>query len=220
MMKNELIEILKNRDFDKLRRVRNIKKTISLLLSFLYGEELCMFRAAEAIGYISRALIENDAEIVKEIIRRMFWYMNEENAGYCMGAPIVIGEIGRNIGEDFEDFINPTTSLLENLELETKYVIYAIGRIGKRILKSKYDVKDKLLQFLEDTNPEIRGYTIKAIEKLEITEAIPKLTELLSDQATITIYDDGYFRSGKISELAFQALRTLRGDLKPGNPAY
>lgn len=215
MMKKELIEILKNRDFDKLRRVRNLKKTISLLISFLYGDELYMFRSAEAIGYISRILIEHDAEVVKEIIRRMFWYMNEENAGYCIGAPIVIGEIGRSIGEDFKDFINPTVSLLENLELETKYVIYAIGRIGKRILKSEYDITDKLLKLLEDTDPEVRGYTIKAIKELEITEAIPKLTELLNDQTKVTIYDDGYFRNVKISELAFEALRTFRRESNP-----
>ena len=66
-----------------------------------------------------------------------------------MGAPIVVGEIGRIMGEDFKDFINPTASLIENHELKMKYVIYSIGRIGRRILEVNLDLKDKLLKLLE-----------------------------------------------------------------------
>lgn len=208
-MREELIEALKNREFSRLRRDGDIKKTISTLISLLYDDELYMFRAAEAIGCISKILVERDVEMVKEVIRRMFWYLNEENAGYCPGAPLVIGEIGRNIREEFEDFINPTASLLEDPGLETKYVIYAVGRIGRRILKSKLNVKDELLKLLEDTNPEIRGYAIKAVRELGIAEALPKLGRLLNDQTGVTIYEEGYYMSSRISELAFETLRSL-----------
>lgn len=208
-MKKEIIEILKNREFDKLVKIGNIKKTLSILISFLYGDELSMFRAAEAIGYICRLIYREDPEFVKEIIRRMFWYMNEENGGYCMGAPIVIGEIGRIIGEGFNDFINPAASLIENDELETRYVIYSIGRIGGRILEAKLNLKDKLLRLLEVSSPDIRAYTIKTIHELKIEEALSKLENMLHDETIVRIYWDGYLREVKISELAAQAIKSL-----------
>jgi len=213
-MKKEIIEVLKNREFDKLIKIGNIKKTLSILISFLYDNELSMFRAAEAIGYICKSIYRENPELVKETIRRMFWYMNEENGGYCMGAPIVIGEIARVMGEDFEDFINLTASLIENSELETRYVVYSIGRIGKRILEAGLNLKDKLLKLLEDSNPITRAYTIKTIHELEIEEALPKLKKMLYDEAIVRIYDDGYFKEVKISELAAQAVRSLESRKK------
>ena len=208
-MKKEIIEILKNREFDKLIKIGNIKKTLSILISFLYGDELFMFRAAEAIGYICKSIYRENPELVKETIRRMYWYMNEENGGYCMGAPIVIGEIGRVMGEDFKDFINPTASLIENSELETRYVVYSLGRIGKRILEADLNLKDKLLKLLGDPNPDTRAYTIKTIHELEIEEALPKLREMLYDETIVRIYDDGYLKEVKISDLAAQCIKSL-----------
>jgi len=208
-MKKELFKILENREFDKLVMIGNVKKTLSILISYLYGDELYMFRAAEAIGYICRYIYREEPETVKEIIRRMFWYMNEENGGYCMGATIVVGEIGRIMGEDFKDFINPTASLIENHELKMKYVIYSIGRIGRRILEANLNLKDKLLELLDDPDPETRAYTIKTIQELKIDEALSKLKNMLNDKSIVKIYDDGYLREVRISQLAAQAIISL-----------
>jgi len=208
-MKKELFKILENREFDKLVMIGNVKKTLSILISYLYSDELYMFRAAEAIGYICRYIYREEPETVKEIIRRMFWYMNEENGGYCMGAPIVVGEIGRIMGEDFKDFINPTASLIENHELKMKYLIYSIGRIGRRILEANLDLKDKLLKLLDYPDPETRAYTIKTIQELKIDEALSKLKNMLNDKSIVKIYDDGYLREVRISQLAAQAIISL-----------
>jgi len=208
-MKKEILKILENREFDKLVMIGNVKKTLSILISYLYSDELYMFRAAEAIGYICRYIYREKPETVKEIIRRMFWYMNEENGGYCMGAPIVVGEIGRIMGEDFKDFINPTASLIENHELKMKYLIYSIGRIGRRILEANLDLKDKLLKLLDYPDPETRAYTIKTIHELKIEEALSKLKNMLNDESIVKIYDDGYLREVKICQLAAQAIKSL-----------
>ena len=208
-MKKEILKILENREFDKLVKIGNVKKTLSILISYLYGDELYMFRAAEAIGYICRYLYRDEPETAKETIRRMFWYMNEENGGYCMGAPIVVGEIGRIMEEDFNDFINPTASLIENPELKMKYVIYSLGRIGRRILEAKINLKDRLLELLDDLDPETRAYTIKTIQELKIDQALSKLKNMLNDESIVKIYYDGCFGEVKISQLAAQAIKSL-----------
>lgn len=217
-MKKEILEILEKREYSKLGEIGSIKKTLSILISFLYKDELYMFRAAEAIGYLCYLIHREDPESAREIIRRMFWYMNDENGGYCMGAPIVIGEIGRLLEESFSDFINPTASLIENNELEVKYVVYALGRIGRKILEARINLKDKLFHLLDHPDPSTRAYTIKTIQELKIAEAIPKLKTMLSDTVLAKIYDSGYIEEVRISDLSSQAIKRLEAlENKPHN---
>ncbi len=213
-MKREIFEILEKREYSRLAEIGSIKKILSILISYLYKDEVYMFRAAEAIGYLCHLIHREDPETAKEIVRRMFWYMNEENGGYCRGAPIVVGEIGRLLEESFNDFINPTASLIENDELETRYVVYALGRIGRKFLKARINLKDKLLHLLDDPDPSTRAYTIKTIQELGVSEAIPKLNTMLSDTTLVKIYDSGYFKEVRISDLSCRAIKyleTLRG---------
>lgn len=208
-MKKEILEVLETGEYDRLRELGKVRKTISVLISFLYQDEFYMFRAAEAIGYLCHLVRREDPDTAKEIVRRMFWYMNEENGGNCRGAPIVIGEVGRLIEEPFNDFINPTASLIENKEVETKYVVYALGRIGKKILEANINLKEKLVNLLDDPDPSTRAYTIKTIQELAVTEAVPRLRKKLSETTVVEIYDSGHVKEVRISDLAFQAIKYL-----------
>lgn len=208
-MKKVIEEILRKREFDKLKHTDSVKKTLSSLISFLYGEELLAFRSSEAIGFIAGWLEDREPETVREIIRRMFWYMNEENGGYCPTAPLVIGEVGRNVEEVFKDFINPTISLLDNPEIKKTYVLYAIGRIGVKILTTNIDIASKLLGYLESPDPQIRGHTVWTVGQFKLRNLTKQLYELIHDNSRFRIYLDGDFRELAIREVASKSLEEI-----------
>ncbi|MEM2774031.1 MAG: hypothetical protein QXX82_06485 [Nitrososphaerota archaeon] len=208
-LKKVIEEILKKREFDKLKHFDNVRRVLSSLISFLYGEELFVFRSSEAIGFIAGWLEDREPETVIEIIRRMFWYMNEENGGYCPAAPLVIGEIGRNVKEVFKDFINPTISLLDNPEIEKTYALYAIGRIGVKIMNTNIDIASKLSIYLKSPNPQVRGHTAWTVGQLKLKNLTKQLYKLLQDDDKFRIYLDGDFRELAIREIASKSIEEI-----------
>ena len=62
-----------------------------------------------------------------ETIHRLFWHLSDESSGYRVGAPLGIAEIGKSNPEIFEGFKNKFISLLDDWEVERKYVSYGIG---------------------------------------------------------------------------------------------
>lgn len=197
-LKSEIKKILLSRNYDALFNL-NLKKASSTLISFLYGEELLIFRASEALGIICGELEKEDVEFVRNILRRLFWHLNDESGAYCKGAPVAIGEIGRNAAVAFEGFKNMTVSLLDNEEVEIKYVIYAIGRAAKNLKDAYPNPIEKLKPLIYHENAEIRGYAAWALVELG---TINGLEHLINDDSEIVIYD-GDFRRLKISDFCY-----------------
>ena len=165
-IKKKVKEALLDKNYDDLLNL-DLKKVATILISFLYGDELLMFRASEALGIVCGRLDEKDTEYVRNVLRKLFWHLNDESGAYCKGAPLAIGEIGRNAKRAFENFKNMTVSLLDNGEVEKKYVIYAIGRAAENIKDAYPNPIEKLKPLLNEED-EIRGYAVWALKKLGI----------------------------------------------------
>ena len=193
-IKKEVQRALISRDYNNLLNC-NLKKVASLLISFLYGSELLIFRASEALGIVCGELEKKDEEFVKNILRRLFWHLNDESGAYCKGAPVAIGEIGRNASKAFEGFKNMTVSLLDNEEVEKKYVIYAIGRAAKNVKDAYPNPVEKLKPFLKEKDAEIRGYAAWALKELGID-----ISNKVEDDEEIIFYDGDLIKI-KIGEL-------------------
>ncbi len=144
----------------RLRKFDEIK--ISQAFSFLYDvDEFYRFRGAEALGYLCRGVK------AREYILRLFWHLSDESGAYCIGAPLAIAEIGRNNPMQFEGFKNKFVSLLDNWEVERKYVAYGIGRTAEIIKDAYPNPCDKLfekIEEIEDANFVI--YAVWALKKL------------------------------------------------------
>ena len=165
-IKRRIKKALLDKNYDDLLSL-DLKKVATILISFLYGDELLMFRASEALGIVCGRLDEKDTEYVRNVLRKLFWHLNDESGAYCKGAPLAIGEIGRNAKRAFENFKNMTVSLLDNDEVEKKYVIYAIGRAAENIKDAYPNPIEKLKPLLNEKD-EIRGYAVWALKKLGI----------------------------------------------------
>ncbi len=159
--KNGLRRLIEARMYDEVASAEKKKRTASTIISFLYGSEPFVFYAAEALGIICGVLEkEDEAEFVREILRRLFWHLRDESGAYCRGAPLAIGEIGRNAPIAFEGFKNILLSLLRNEEVELKYVIYGIGRAAENMRDAYPDPIEELTPFLEHWDVVIRAYAL------------------------------------------------------------
>ncbi|MET1124971.1 MAG: hypothetical protein ABWW66_06910 [Archaeoglobaceae archaeon] len=132
----------------------------SRALQFLYSyDELLRFRAAEALGFLCRG------NVARDFILRLFWHLSDESGAYCVGAPLGIAEIGRSNPEVFASFANKYVSLLDNWEVERKYVAYGISRVAD-IVDRKYAV-EKLKEKIEEIrDAEFIAYAAMALAKL------------------------------------------------------
>lgn len=128
----------------------------SKIITFLYHpQEIVRFKAAEALGKVCKG------KSARNFILRLFWHLNDESGGYCIGAPLGIAEIGRNNPEVFEDFKSKYISLLDDWEVERKYVAYGIGRTAEIVRNAYPDPVNKLREKLEEIKSgEFRAYAV------------------------------------------------------------
>ncbi len=146
---------LERRSFDRL--------TPKLAMRYLYHpNEFYRFRGAEALGYLLRG------EKARNYILRLFWHLTDESGAYCVGAPLGIAEIGRNNPEIFEGFKNRYVSLLDDWEVERKYVAYGISRTSEIVRDAYPNPVEKIYEVLEELNdPDFVAYAIVALKSLK-----------------------------------------------------
>jgi len=140
----------------------------SKLISFLYHpEEILRFRAAEILG------MKVSGTKARNLILRLFWHLNDESGAYCVGAPLGIAEIGKNNPEVFESFKNKYVSLLDDWEVERRYVAYGIGRLAEIVKDAYPNPVEKLREKIE----EIKDYSFTVYALI----ALKKLGDDISD---------------------------------------
>lgn len=150
------MDALLKRDFKRL--------ILKIALKYLYHpNEFYRFRGAEALGCLCK-------DKAKNYILRLFWHLSDESGAYCIGAPLGIAKIGLNNPQIFDGFKNKYVSLLDNWEVERRYVAYGIGRTAD-ILKDAYpNPVEKLLEKLEELKDDANFvvYALFALYKLKV----------------------------------------------------
>ena len=156
----------------------------SKLISFLYHpEEFLRFRAAEVLGKKVKG------EKARNLILRLFWHLNDESGAYCVGAPLGIAEIGRNNPDVFEGFKNKYVSLLDDWEVERKYVAYGIGRLAEIVKDAYPNPVKKLREKIDEVkDDEFTAYALIALKKLgdDISDLQPRFNGV---EKTVEFYD-------------------------------
>ncbi len=154
-------EWLERREFWKFEKP-------SMAMQFLYdAEEFYRFRGAEALGYLCKG------ETARNFILRLFWHLSDESGAYCVGAPLGIAEIGRANPDVFEGFRNKFVSLVDDWEVERKYVVYGMGRVSYLIEDAYPNPKKKVEEVLkEDERVEVVAYAILTAKKLGLPDDV------------------------------------------------
>jgi len=214
----ELRELVCEKDFKTVLEDGNLKRTSSKLISLLYEDDFTIFRAGEALGIVISNFDNTEQDFVRKILNKLFWHLNDESGAYCRGAPVGIGEIGRTSPFTFEGFRNKTVSLLDDWEVEHKFVIYAIGRAAKNIKNAYPDPLEKLIPFLDHENEEVRGYTVWALGELRDLRAkkpLQKMKEGISEKIKVKLYVEE-FREVFLVEFVEEILNKLPNNVTMG----
>ncbi len=164
-------------------------------MAFLYdADEFYRFRGAEALGYLCKG------EKARNFILRLFWHLSDESGAYCVGAPLGIAEIGRSNPDEFEGFKNKFISLLDDWEVERRYVAYGIGRTAE-IAKDAYpNPVDKLVEVLEEIKSgDFAVYAVWALGKLG---ALDVVRDFIDDERVGRFYDGERITERKVKEIA------------------
>lgn len=124
------------------------------LWRFLYhADEAVRRRAAGAFGRAVARWSGGRPERAREVLRRLFWAMNEESGSVCWGAPEAAGEILRHRPELCEDFVPLLVSLLPDPALR-RGVLWALARLGPECA-GEGAAREAFRSCLED--PEVRN---------------------------------------------------------------
>jgi len=179
-----------NRDFPALEAQasgqENILRTLS---SLLYDREaLVRWRAIEALGKVSKIIFEADPEKVRRQIRRILWLMNDESGGLCRNGPETIGEIVYNIPALIGEYGPVLASFLdeEPFEAGARWAVARIAKIDSAIFKNSISI---LVKSLDDPDPAVRGFSLKALNELNDLSAIDKLEAIKADSSVFRDYD-------------------------------
>ncbi len=158
-----------------------------------HPDEFLRFRAAEALGHLCKG------KTARNFILRLFWHLSDESGAYCVGAPLGIAEIGRTNFEVFEGFKNKYVSLLDDWEVERKYVAYGIGRTAEIVKNAYPDPVEKLREKIEEIESlDFAVYALWALKKLgyDIKTYIRKFCEY---DDTVSFYDGKTILKNKFS---------------------
>ncbi len=188
------------------------RRTLGSLVARTFDSDpLICCRAVEAMGLAADRIAEDDPDYVREHLRRLNWMLTEESGGICWRAPEAIAEIVRHRPALFGDFIPIVVSLIlnmaeEDLEHFRNSILLAIGRLNTLAGDHLPSVLPAIKSALDDPDSQLRGIAAWCIGQVGLTAILRDRTELLSDEGTVVLYEDGEIKNTTVRQVVRQAL--------------
>lgn len=205
-MREILAAFLKEQDFAALVELAEREKAVAdVLLQFLYDpHDILQWRAVEGLGHLAGAR----PELVRPVINRLLWLLNEDSGSFGWGAAAALGEIGRHQISLVRDIIPMFCGFLwENFSREP--MLWGIGRLAETHPEALAEVVAAIMPLLTDANPQVRGLSAWCLGRIGVQGAREAMQGLLEDQEPVILYDQGDLRRTRVGELAREALARL-----------
>jgi hypothetical protein len=179
---------------DWARRDRRARET---LVALLYEQdELLRWRAIEALGRVAAVIAETDLEPVRELLRRLFWSMNDESGTLGWHSPEAIAEILVNVPALIDEFgvLLPAFLWEEPFERGTHWAVARVARCRPDVYGDRVE---ELVPSLEAADPHIRACAVLALGLVGAEGALARAPALRDDREAVRLFD---FDSGQIRE--------------------
>ncbi|MFC1869231.1 DVU0298 family protein [Thermodesulfobacteriota bacterium] len=184
------------------------KRIIRSLQRLLYSvERLNRWKAADLLGQVSAKISRKDPGTISRLLQGLFTSLID-TAASSWGSLDAIGEIISNSPEQFEGYL-PQLYQFTNDKVLLPEVLRALGNIGDKrpdLIRGK---SFYFIPLLRENNPEIRGYTVMLLGRLNAHEARDDLGKLVNDPSKIEIYKAGRSEKRTIGNLASRALEKI-----------
>ena len=202
-IREEFVAFLKDRKLSELaERVGRNRGTIRYLNRLLYDlDGLVRWRAIEAMGAVADRLAGDNPEAVRVILRNLLWSINDESGGIGWSAPEAIGEIIYRQPERFEEFASIILSFTDEPVLR-RGVLWAAGRMAEARPGLVLEALPGLTSFLNDSDPVLRGYTLRLLAAVGERPDPVCYSHLLEDRSPVPVYEDGELKKVTVAELA------------------
>ena len=184
--------LLRNRDRAAfLEWTKSVRNPFRVLLSATYHrDELMRWRAIEATGWVVGAQVTSDLDKVRDMLRRLFWQMNDESGGLAWHAPELIGEILVNVPDLIPEYADLFLSFLreEPFERGTHFAVYRVAQVNPKPFANR---ASELIDSLADFDPAIRAYAALTLGTLMKSGDSHILQPLFDDDSQLQHYDIG-----------------------------
>ncbi len=208
IFREEVIALLEKRDYEGIAAMIQSKKSnLRYLNRLLYDpDKLIRWRAIEAMGVLADRMAAEDQEAVRVILRNLLWTINDESGGIGWSAPECIGEIIYRRPEMFGEFASIVLSYTDE-EMLRRGVLWAAGRIAQARPELVREDMNHLLTFLDDSDPVVKGYTLRLMYIMGEGLDIGKYGPLLTDQSFVPLYENGELRETTVADLASRLVK-------------
>lgn len=209
LTKKEVESLVSEFNIDSLLEVAGYdKKLIRNLQRLLYSADaLTRYRAADVLGKVAAIIVKKKSAPITRLLNGLFTSLND-SAASSWGYLDAIGEIIMNSPDLFAEYVPRLYQFARDRSILPE-VLRVIGRIcetNPTILRKN---SFQFFQFLEDADPEIRGYTAILMGNLGAYEAKGDLEKLIDDPAGIEVYRKGTLEILTIGQLASEAIEKL-----------
>ncbi len=192
------------------------KRTLGFLQRLLYTpDDHFRWQAIDAMGRACGRYASRHPGPVSDLLHRLFaaaddsaassWGTVEAIGAIIAGRPNIFGAFTRHLLRYMND---PGRQAL---------VIWSLGTVADK----RPDLIRNLpffhfFRYLKHPDPQVRGLTLRLLERIRATEARSEIAALAGDQAEFTWFDDGDFQTATVGELARRVLTTLEKGPPPG----
>jgi len=190
--KAQLRALLEQRDLSGVleealagRTQRVLRNLTSLMFD---RDEDVRWRAAVALGRVAGLLSRDELEDVRELVRRLLWWMNDESGALMWNAPEAIAEILVNVDELVEEYATILGHYLveEPFERGTHWAVARLGRRAPEAFRVRLGV---LRESLRDPDPSVRGYAILALHAIGARGEVEAVEALRDDEGALKRFD-------------------------------
>jgi hypothetical protein len=212
LMKSQLRKWLAEAGFQRIiDTASEHKRAVSTLITLTYDEDpLIHWRALDAIGRCASHICSTRPEMLKNLLRRLFWQMTDEAGVMAWHAPETIGEIVRADPRVFADFIPLTVSLFdlepEDLPKFLPGILYALGRIGERTPHSVKRGLPRMIEALAEENAQTRAMAVWCLGRIGESRILKQRPELARDHSAAVVYKNEQLASTTIFALWTEAV--------------
>jgi len=196
----ELDSLLAMAEEDK-RIIRDLKR-------LLYSADRSLrWRAAEALGRVSAVIAESDPGTVAKLLQSLFSSVMD-TAASSWGALDAIGEIISRNTDQFSGYIPQLYRMVRDRTMLAD-ILRALVKISRRNPEPMRKTGRQFIFFLDDPDPEVRGYAAALLGQLGIREAREKLAGLTEDAGELPVYENGEVVRATVGRLSSDALKRL-----------
>ena len=172
-------------------------RVVEALSALLFEpDDLLRWRAIAALGRVASDVAATNIEAVRDMLRRLFWSMNDESGAAGWHAPEAIGAILVNVPALIDEFGPILGSFLfeEPFERGTHWSVARVAALRPDVYADRLD---ELTTSLRAADPFIRAYAASALQALGSESAIRHIAGLFDDGAAVVLFND---QTGELDE--------------------